>query len=94
MKFVFICLILMLAQDLVNAQILGVPDKPIALCSDPNEYFCGPDIGCKPCCQNSHCPTLHIGGGQLVERICRYLLFHSKRKYIHNLAFYIGTTNA
>ena len=77
MKFVFICLILVLGQDLVNAQILGVPDKPIALCSDPNEYFCGPDIGCKPCCQNSHCPTqyINIGGGQInvVERICGYL---------------------
>ena len=75
MKIVFICLILMLGQDLVNAQILAVPDKPITLCG-PDEYFCGPDLGCKPCCQDSHCPTqkIHIGGGQIdvLEGICRY----------------------
>ena len=48
----------MLAQDLINAQILAYPgDKPVGLCDDPNEYLCRGDIGCKPCCQDSHCPT-------------------------------------
>ena len=73
MKVVF-CLIFMLGQDLANAQ-----DKPVmvTLC-DNNEYYCGPDIGCQPCCQDSHCPDqeMYIGGGQIeqVERICWYVL--------------------
>ena len=61
---------MLLGQELANAQ-----DKPVTLC-DNDEYYCGADIGCQPCCQDSHCPTqqIHIGGGQInvLEGICRY----------------------
>ena len=86
----------MLGQDLVNAQILAVPDKPITLCS-PDEYFCGPDLGCKPCCQDSHCPDqeMYIGGGQKeqVERICWYVFLLIEKQFLYFLLFYIGTTS-
>ena len=65
MKIAFIGLILMLGQDLANAQIPAAPDKPVTSC-DNDEYYCGADIGCHPCCQDSHCPDqqMYIGGGQ------------------------------
>ena len=100
MKIVIICFILMLGHYLINAQILAYPgDKPVGLCDDPNEYFCGPNLGCKPCCQDSHCPTqyINIGGGQIneVERYCRYSfpLINYFNYLITLLAFYIGTIN-
>ena len=73
MKIVFISIMFILGQDLANAQ-----DKPVTLC-DNNKYYCGPDIRCQRCCQDSHCPDqeMYIGGGQKeqVERICWYVLF-------------------
>ena len=90
MKIVFISIMFILGQDLANAQ-----DKPVTLC-DNDEFYCGPDIGCQPCCQDSHCPDqeMYIGGGQKeqVERICWYVLFLDCKAFFTLLAFYVGTT--
>ena len=82
---------MLLGQELANAQ-----DKPVTLC-DNDEYYCGADIGCQPCCQDSHCPDqeMYIGGGQKeqVERICWYVFLLIEKQFLYFLLFYIGTTS-